>query len=122
MGRIALTLLSICLAVAVSLGEEIGAINTPLGLPDFSHSAANLTVTRGSSEVTSIALDVPEIKNTLVEAADPDPESPFGAKGIGEGCQLAPLPAIANAIYRAVGVRIKELPITPEKILDGLKD
>jgi 4-hydroxybenzoyl-CoA reductase subunit alpha len=50
-----------------------------------------------------------------------DPEGPFGAKETGEG-SLDPMPpAIANAIYNATGVRIKELPITPEKILRGLK-
>jgi CO/xanthine dehydrogenase Mo-binding subunit len=66
------------------------------------------------------ALDVPEIRTDLVE--DPDPEGPFGAKGMSEGCQIAPAPAIANAIYHAVGVRVRELPITPEKILEGLKE
>jgi len=65
------------------------------------------------------ALDVPEIRTELVE--DPDPEGPFGAKGMSEGCQIAPAPAIANAIYHAVGVRVKELPVTSEKILEGLK-
>lgn len=50
-----------------------------------------------------------------------DPEGPFGAKGVGEPGPIPTAPAIANAIYNAVGVRIRELPITPEKILDGLK-
>lgn len=65
------------------------------------------------------ALDMPDLRTELVES--PDPEGPFGAKGMSEGCQIAPTPAIANAIYHAVGVRIRELPITPEKILEGLK-
>lgn len=64
------------------------------------------------------AMDVPEINTSLVE--EPDPEGPFGAKGMSEGCQIAPAPAIANAIYDAVGVRVHELPITPEMILDLL--
>ena len=51
----------------------------------------------------------------------PDPGDPFGAKGMSEGCQIATAPALANAIYRAVGVRIQELPMTPEKILEGLR-
>jgi CO/xanthine dehydrogenase Mo-binding subunit len=50
-----------------------------------------------------------------------DPEGPFGAKETGEGSLDPTPPAIANAIYNATGVRIKELPITPEKILRGLK-
>jgi 4-hydroxybenzoyl-CoA reductase subunit alpha len=65
------------------------------------------------------ALDMPEIRSLFVEA--PDPGGPFGAKGMSEGVQLVPPPTIANAVYRAVGVRIKDLPITPEKILDGLE-
>ena len=66
------------------------------------------------------ALDMPEIKTTLIQ--HPDPEGPFGAKGMSEGCQIAPSPAFANAIYDAVGVRIHELPVTPEKILQSLKE
>jgi 4-hydroxybenzoyl-CoA reductase subunit alpha len=50
-----------------------------------------------------------------------DPEGPFGAKETGEGSLDPVTPAIANAIYNAVGVRIKDLPITPEKILRALK-
>ena len=45
---------------------------------------------------------------------------PFGAKSLAECCLIVPAPAIANAIYNAVGVRVRELPITPEKILAGL--
>jgi 4-hydroxybenzoyl-CoA reductase subunit alpha len=65
-------------------------------------------------------LEMPEIKNVIVDNSDP--EGPFGAKGVGEGCQISCAPAISNAIYHAVGVRIKELPITPEKILERLKE
>jgi CO/xanthine dehydrogenase Mo-binding subunit len=50
-----------------------------------------------------------------------DPEGPFGAKETGEGSLDPTIPAIANAIYNAIGVRIKDLPITPEKILRELK-
>jgi xanthine dehydrogenase molybdenum-binding subunit len=54
----------------------------------------------------------------LVEKGDP--AGPYGAKGVGEmGC-VTIAPAIANAIYHAVGVQIKDLPITPEKILKEL--
>jgi CO/xanthine dehydrogenase Mo-binding subunit len=51
-----------------------------------------------------------------------EPNGPFGAKEVGEGSLVPILGAIANAIYDACGVRITELPITPEKILAGLKD
>jgi len=66
------------------------------------------------------ARDVPEIRTYLVEPIDP--EGPYGAKGIGEMPQLPTCPAIANAIYDAIGVQIKSLPITPEKILAALKE
>jgi CO/xanthine dehydrogenase Mo-binding subunit len=51
-----------------------------------------------------------------------DPYGPFGAKGAGEASSCSTLAAIANGIYDAVGVRIKDLPITPEKILRALKE
>ena len=51
-----------------------------------------------------------------------DEEGPFGAKGVGEPGLVPTAPAIGNAIYDAIGVRIKSLPITPEKILRALKE
>jgi 4-hydroxybenzoyl-CoA reductase subunit alpha len=61
----------------------------------------------------------PEIASLTVDSYEP--HGPFGAKEIGEGCIVPMMGAIANAIYDACGVRITELPITPEKILAGLK-
>ena len=66
------------------------------------------------------ALDAPDITTNPVE--EPDPTGAFGAKGIGEAGLVPVAPAIANAIYDAAGVRIKELPITPEKVLKALKE
>jgi xanthine dehydrogenase YagR molybdenum-binding subunit len=63
--------------------------------------------------------DVPEIVPIIVESVDKI--GPFGAKGIGEPPYSPPTPAIANAIYNAVGVRVSELPITNRAILMGLK-
>ena len=63
-------------------------------------------------------LETPEIHTFLVETDDP--EGPFGAKEAGQGPLLPVIPAIANAIYQATGVRIDEVPITPDKILKGL--
>jgi 4-hydroxybenzoyl-CoA reductase subunit alpha len=65
------------------------------------------------------AMEVPSI--TSVEVETNDPEGPFGAKESGEGTQLAPAPAIINAIYDAIGVRFKSLPVTPEKVLKALQ-
>jgi CO/xanthine dehydrogenase Mo-binding subunit len=64
--------------------------------------------------------DVPEIKTILVESNDP--HGPFGAKGIGEAPLIPTAAAVANAVYNAIGMRIKELPITPEKILKYLRE
>jgi 4-hydroxybenzoyl-CoA reductase subunit alpha len=63
--------------------------------------------------------ETPEIVSRAVESYEP--HGPFGAKEIGEGCLPPILGAIANAIYAACGVRVTELPITAEKILQGLK-
>src|SRR3989442_4795099 len=65
-------------------------------------------------------LETPEIESIIVESIDP--EGPFGAKEAGEGSLAATIPAIANAIYDAVGVRVNTLPITPEKILAALRE
>lgn len=65
-------------------------------------------------------MELPEIVPILVESVHK--EAPFGAKGIGEPAAAPTAPAIANAIYNAIGVRIKELPITPDKILAALRD
>jgi 4-hydroxybenzoyl-CoA reductase subunit alpha len=64
------------------------------------------------------SLDMPEIVTDLVE--QPDPAGPFGAKEVGQGPLLPIMPAVANAVYDAVGVRIDEVPITPDKILRAL--
>ena len=65
-------------------------------------------------------LDAPRIVPILVEA--PHQEGPFGAKGVGEPAAGATAPAIANAIFDAIGIRINDLPITPEKVLAALKE
>ena len=64
--------------------------------------------------------DVPEIVPILVECFHS--EGPFGAKGMGEPAAAPTAPAIAGAIFDAVGIRFKELPITPEKLFAALKE
>jgi 4-hydroxybenzoyl-CoA reductase subunit alpha len=64
------------------------------------------------------SLDMPDIVTDLVES--PDAAGPFGAKEVGQGPLLPIMPAVANAVYDAVGVRIDEVPITPDKILKAL--
>jgi xanthine dehydrogenase molybdenum-binding subunit len=66
------------------------------------------------------ALDVVPIEPVIVEPVDKD--GPYGAKGVGEPGLVPTAPAIANAVYDAIGVRIRDLPITPEKVLTALKE
>jgi 4-hydroxybenzoyl-CoA reductase alpha subunit len=65
-------------------------------------------------------MEMCDVKTYLIE--DPDPNGPYGAKEVGQGPLLPVPPAVANAVYNAVGVRIDEVPITPEKVLRALKD
>lgn len=68
-----------------------------------------------------LTMDMPEIRTILLETA-PDPDGPYGAKGIGEDPIVAIGPAISNAIYDAIGVRFRHYPITPEQVLDALRN
>jgi len=65
------------------------------------------------------SVESPEIEPVIVESIDP--EGPFGAKECSEGSLAATIPAIANAIYDAVGVRLRESPFTPERVLAALR-
>jgi len=65
-------------------------------------------------------MEMCDVKTYLIE--DPDPNGPYGAKEVGQGPLLPVPPAVANAVYNAVGVRIDEVPITPEKLMRALKD
>src|SRR5712664_835010 len=64
-------------------------------------------------------MEMCDVKTYLVE--DPDPNGPFGAKEVGQGPLLPVMPAVANAVYDAVGVRVDEVPITPEKVLKAIR-
>jgi CO/xanthine dehydrogenase Mo-binding subunit len=64
-------------------------------------------------------LDMPDVETILIE--EPEPNGPFGAKEVGQGPLLPIPPALANAVYDAVRVRIDEVPVTPDKVLAALK-
>jgi CO/xanthine dehydrogenase Mo-binding subunit len=64
-------------------------------------------------------LEMCDVRTYLIE--DADPNGPFGAKEVGQGPLLPVPPAVANAVYDAVGVRIDEVPITPDKVLAALR-
>lgn len=79
------------------------------------------TITPGFAKyILPTSLDVPQVTSVLVE--DRDPNNPLGVKGIGEPAMVPTSPAIMNAIYDAIGVRITSLPATPEKILAALRE
>jgi len=64
--------------------------------------------------------DLPEVESVVLEY--PSVNGPYGVKGVGEMTANSPIPAIVNAIYNAIGVRVTDLPVTPEKILRGLEE
>ncbi|MBW2216457.1 MAG: molybdopterin-dependent oxidoreductase [Deltaproteobacteria bacterium] len=66
------------------------------------------------------ALDMPRVQSVVIETDDI--HGPFGGKEAGEGLTIPTAPAVANAVFDAVGVSIKNMPITPEKILRALKE
>jgi CO/xanthine dehydrogenase Mo-binding subunit len=66
------------------------------------------------------SVDTPEIHASIVESIDP--EGPYGAKEAGEGPLHSSIPAIANAVFDAVGVRLRHLPFTPAKVLRALRE
>jgi 4-hydroxybenzoyl-CoA reductase alpha subunit len=63
--------------------------------------------------------EMPEVTTYIVE--DPDRAGPYGAKEVGQGPLLPIMPAVCNAVFDAVGVRVDEIPVTPDKIYQGLK-
>ena len=65
------------------------------------------------------SMEMPEVECILVETIDP--EGPYGAKECGEGALAPVIPAVANAIYDAVGVRLNKLPMTPDKVLEAIE-
>jgi CO/xanthine dehydrogenase Mo-binding subunit len=81
--------------------------------PDPDHSPKDF-----SEYVMPGAYEMPEIECVVLE--HPSSNGPYGVKGVGEMTANSPIPAIVNAIYHATGLRIDELPVTPEAILRGL--
>jgi CO/xanthine dehydrogenase Mo-binding subunit len=80
-----------------------------------------ITMTPSFSEyLLPTSMDIPELETILIESGDG--VGPFGAKGIGEPSVCSVAPAICNAVNDAIGVRIYDLPLTPEKIVRALKE
>ena len=104
------------------VGQVIGSVWMGLGqaLEEEMVWKDGLLMNPGLLEYRSpSAAESPEIECFIVESIDP--EGPFGAKEAGEGSLAATIPAISNAIYDAVGVRLREAPFTPERVLAALR-
>ncbi len=84
----------------------------------FSSQGAMLNPNYGYYKIYS-SLDIPDITTIFVPSYEPT--GPFGAKSVGEVCINGPLPALSNAIYDAVGVRLYRTPYTPDKVLEAVQ-
>jgi CO/xanthine dehydrogenase Mo-binding subunit/aerobic-type carbon monoxide dehydrogenase small subunit (CoxS/CutS family) len=99
-------------------GQIEGGVVQGLGqalMEDYKLENGHTTTHGFAKYILPTSLDVPQINSIIVE--DPDPLSPLGAKGIGEPALVPTAPAIMNAIYDAIGIRITSLPASPEKVL-----
>jgi putative selenate reductase molybdopterin-binding subunit len=105
-------------------GQIIGSVSMAVGYAiseemRFSEDGRMLNASLMDYKVPT-SLDLPDIKAIIVETDEPT--HPFGVKSVGEVCVDNVPPAIANAIFDATGVRLRDLPFTPERVLDALKE
>ncbi len=115
--------------------HDVGQVINPLGVAGQIEGGVvqgigyalmeELSVERGEIKNPSMTTfliptsrDVPQIKTIIIEKSDPN--GPFGAKGVGEPPSVMPMPAIANAVLDAIGVRLNEIPMTPEKLFKAI--
>ncbi len=116
-----------CINPALVMGQVEGSVYMGLGEAVMEEMAyrtdANANVVHKFPSMleykSPTTKEMPEIETYLVE--DPDANGPFGAKEVGQGPLLPIPPAVANAVFDAVGVRVDEVPVTPEKVLRALK-
>lgn len=118
------------LNATVAMGQIEGSVYMGLGeatmeemaYRDRSHKGHRIFVHKIPSMLeykSPTTLEMPEVVTYVVE--DPDRNGPYGAKEVGQGPLLPIMPAVANAIFDAVGVRVDEIPVTPEKVWQGLQ-
>jgi CO/xanthine dehydrogenase Mo-binding subunit len=105
------------------IGQIEGSVYMALGEALMEEQAFRIGVHKTPSMLeykSPTFLETPEIESILVETLDP--AGPYGAKEVGQGVLLPVVPAVLNAIYDAVGVRIDEVPASPEKIVRALEN
>ena len=107
---------------------DIGPRSAALGLAlledtDYDPKTGELTCAASLVDYKSLtAVDMPSLDAvSTFFASTYEPSGPYGAKGVGEAANNCTAGAVANAIYNAIGIRFKEAPITPEKVLMALK-
>ena len=114
-----------CINAATAIGQVEGSVYMGLGealMEEMTYRENRHVVHKFPSLLeykSPTTLEMCDVITYLIE--DPDPNGPYGAKEVGQGPLLPVMPAVANAVYDAVGVRIDEVPITPEKVLKALK-
>jgi 4-hydroxybenzoyl-CoA reductase alpha subunit len=114
-----------CINAAAVLGQIEGSVYMGLGealMEEMAYRSDRNMVHKIPSLLeykSPTTLEMCDVITYVVE--DPDPNGPFGAKECGQGPLLPVMPAVANAVYDAVGVRIDEVPITPEKVFKALR-
>jgi 4-hydroxybenzoyl-CoA reductase alpha subunit len=114
-----------CINAAAVMGQVEGGVYMGLGealMEEMAYRGNRNVVHKFPSLLeykSPTTLEMCDVITYLVE--DPDPNGPFGAKEVGQGPLLPVMPAVANAVYDAVGVRVDEVPITPEKVLKALR-
>jgi CO/xanthine dehydrogenase Mo-binding subunit len=111
-----------CINPLLVIGQVEGSVYMGLGEALMEEQAFR----KGRHKIPSLleyksptTLEMPPVESILVETLDP--EGPYGAKECGQGPLLPVIPAVANALHDALGVRIDEVPITPEKVLAALE-
>lgn len=118
------------LNAAVTMGQIEGSVYMGLGeammeesaYRDRTHKGNRIFVHRIPSLLdykTPTSMEMPEVVTYVVE--DPDKNGPYGAKEVGQGPLLPMMPAVANAIFDAVGVRVDEVPVAFEKVFEALQ-
>jgi 4-hydroxybenzoyl-CoA reductase subunit alpha len=100
---------SLCMGLGEALFEEV----------KFDEKGKILNPNLAEYKIAT-ALDMPNVDAIIVESNEPN--GPFGAKEVGEGAIMPTIPAILNAVSDAIGVRISELPLTPERVYMAIKD
>lgn len=104
-------------------GQMDGGFAMSLGytlFEDLNLDKGKMKNNKFSKYLLPTSMDMIDVENIIIE--DPESTAPYGAKGIGEPVTIPMGPAILNAIYDAIGVRVKDLPVTPERLMKAIRE